>query len=189
MGPCIAKVFSSITNKMQRYTSSLFLWNALHVLGGSSAHHQELKIFIYSVGYFSTLFCYLPLSWKRSNCSISSTIVPCSRKGLTSTRCCIYSFWAPDNGRRNHLKHIEYFTEINKLCNLASCWLYLKIYSWRTFLLEKPIFAQLSKNNPLPLPFCGTWKHVTIYMKRPIPGPSPQPKALMYLFNFGLFSI
>ena len=43
MGPCIANVFLSITNKMQRYTSYLFLWNALHVSGGSSAHHQELK--------------------------------------------------------------------------------------------------------------------------------------------------
>jgi hypothetical protein len=28
---------------MQRYTMYVFLWNALHVSGGSSAHHQELK--------------------------------------------------------------------------------------------------------------------------------------------------
>jgi hypothetical protein len=28
---------------MQRYTIRLFLQNALHVSGGSSAHHQELK--------------------------------------------------------------------------------------------------------------------------------------------------
>ena len=44
-----------------------------------------------------------------------------------STRCCIYSFWAPNDGRRNRLKHVEHFTEINKLCNVASRWLYLKI--------------------------------------------------------------
>jgi hypothetical protein len=30
---------------MQRYTIRLFLQNALHVLGGSSAHHQELKLY------------------------------------------------------------------------------------------------------------------------------------------------
>jgi hypothetical protein len=43
-GPCcIANVFSSITNKMQRYTIRLFLQNVLHVSGGSCAHHQELK--------------------------------------------------------------------------------------------------------------------------------------------------
>ena len=33
-------------------------------------------------------------------------------------------FCAPDDGWRNHPKHVEHFTEINKLCNLASCWLY-----------------------------------------------------------------
>jgi hypothetical protein len=46
-GPSIVNVFSSITNKMQRYTIHLFLQNALHVSGGSSAHHQELKNYIY----------------------------------------------------------------------------------------------------------------------------------------------
>jgi hypothetical protein len=45
-GPCIANVFSSITNRMQCYTIRLFLQNALHVSGGSSAHHQELKLYI-----------------------------------------------------------------------------------------------------------------------------------------------
>jgi hypothetical protein len=45
-GPCIANVFSRITNKMQRYAIRLFLQNALHVSGGSSAHHQELKLYI-----------------------------------------------------------------------------------------------------------------------------------------------
>jgi len=48
----IMHVFSSITKKMQRYTIYLFLWNALHVSGGSSAHHQALKNCIYSIGYF-----------------------------------------------------------------------------------------------------------------------------------------
>ena len=37
------KEFPSITNKMQLYIIYLFLWNALHDSGGSSAHHQELK--------------------------------------------------------------------------------------------------------------------------------------------------
>jgi len=37
---------------MQRYTIHLFLRSALHVSGGSSAHHQELKNCIYSIGYF-----------------------------------------------------------------------------------------------------------------------------------------
>jgi hypothetical protein len=41
-------------------------------------------------------------------------------------------FWAPDDGRRTRLKHVENFSEINTLCNIASCWLYLKsIYGAR----------------------------------------------------------
>ena len=56
-------------------------------------------------GTLSDLYCYLPLSWKRWNSRV----------------------WALDDGRRNRLKHIEHFTEINKLCNVRSCWLHLKI--------------------------------------------------------------
>ena len=41
-------IFSSITNKMQRYTIVFITINALHVSGGSSAHHQELKT-VYTV--------------------------------------------------------------------------------------------------------------------------------------------
>jgi hypothetical protein len=38
-------------------------------------------------------------------------------------------FWAPDDGRRNRLKYVGHFAEINELCNVASCWLYLKVHS------------------------------------------------------------
>jgi hypothetical protein len=86
-------------NQRDATLHNLFLWNAVHVSSGTSAHHQELKNCIYSIGY------------------------------LTITRCCIYSFWAPDDGRRYRLKHVHYFTEINKLCHVAACWLYLEIWS------------------------------------------------------------
>jgi hypothetical protein len=66
-------------------------------------------------GTLSKLFYYLPRQWQ------------VAEKVWQSTRCGIYSFWAPDDGRRNRLKHVEHFTEINNLCNVASCWLYLKI--------------------------------------------------------------
>jgi hypothetical protein len=36
-------MYTSITNKMQRYTMVFITTNALHFSGGSSAHHQELK--------------------------------------------------------------------------------------------------------------------------------------------------
>ena len=36
-------IYSSITNKMQRYTMVFITINAVHVSCGSFAHHQELK--------------------------------------------------------------------------------------------------------------------------------------------------
>jgi hypothetical protein len=36
-------MYSSKTKKMQRYTMVSISINAVHVSGGSSAHHQELK--------------------------------------------------------------------------------------------------------------------------------------------------
>ena len=110
LGSVHRKRISNATNKIQRYTIYLFLWNALHFSGGSSAHHQELKLYIQH-----------RVLWQ-------------------SSRCCIYSFWAPDDGRRNRLKPAEHFTEINKLCNVASCWLHLKKRDTISYLLH---FASL----------------------------------------------
>jgi hypothetical protein len=31
---------------------------------------------------------------------------------------------APNDWWNNHPKHVEQFPDINKLCNLASCWIY-----------------------------------------------------------------
>ena len=40
---CSKYIPLSITNKMQRYTMFFTAANALHVSGGFSAHHQELR--------------------------------------------------------------------------------------------------------------------------------------------------
>jgi hypothetical protein len=34
---------------------------------------------------------------------------------------------APDDGWKYHPKHVEQFSDINKLCNVASCWIYIAI--------------------------------------------------------------
>ena len=44
-------ILLSITNKMQRYTIFFITVNAVHVSGGFSAHHQELKNCTHSMGY------------------------------------------------------------------------------------------------------------------------------------------
>ena len=40
---------------MQSYTIFFIIVNALHVSGGFSAHHQELKNCTHSIGYMSSL--------------------------------------------------------------------------------------------------------------------------------------
>jgi hypothetical protein len=63
---------------------------------------------IYSICYLSHRYCYLPLSWK-----IPDTV---------DTVVC-----APDEGWKYYPKHVEQFPDINKLCNVASCWTYIGI--------------------------------------------------------------
>ena len=56
MGPCVVSVFFlSTTNKMQSYTAFFINVIAVHVSGGFSAHHQELKNCTRSIGYVPRL--------------------------------------------------------------------------------------------------------------------------------------
>ena len=48
-------ILYTITNKMQRYIIFFIIVNAVHVSGGFSAHHQELKNFTRSLGYMPSL--------------------------------------------------------------------------------------------------------------------------------------
>jgi hypothetical protein len=103
MGTCIVSKFQYISNKMQRYTVYLYLETALQVSGGISTHHQECINCIYSIWYLSHRYCYLPLSWKSWN----------------RFECAV--------GGVHHPKHVEQFPDINKLCNVAFCWIYIGI--------------------------------------------------------------
>jgi hypothetical protein len=81
--------YSSTTNKMRRYTMVFITINAVHVSGGSSAHHQELKTVYTASGICRVFFCFLPLSWVGWN---PPTIAVKGRKSSTITRCCVYCF-------------------------------------------------------------------------------------------------
>jgi len=79
-------MYSSKTNKMQRYTMLFIIINALHVSGGSFAHHQQLKTVYRASGIcraFSSSYRYREWVGK---------IAVRSRKISTNTRCCVYSF-------------------------------------------------------------------------------------------------
>ena len=80
-------MYSSITNKMQRYTMIFIIINALHVSDGSSAHHLEIKTVYTASGIcraFPVSYRYrewvgthfqLHLRWQRqSMCFVSSPI-------------------------------------------------------------------------------------------------------------------
>jgi hypothetical protein len=43
---------------------------------------------------------------------------------------------APDDGWKYHPKHVEHFPGINKLCNVASCWMYIGILLGAHYILH-----------------------------------------------------
>jgi hypothetical protein len=59
---------------------------------------------------------------------ISHTVTAISRYlGRVITSFQLFQDSAPDDGWRCHPKHIEQFPDINKMCNVASCWIYIGI--------------------------------------------------------------
>jgi hypothetical protein len=91
IGPCIVSIFQYTSNKMQRYTVYLYLETALHVLGGTSTHHQKR---IYSIWYLSHRCDVVTVRHPQhtQTGSNSSTIAADSSNGVTNTRCCRYSY-------------------------------------------------------------------------------------------------
>jgi len=129
---------------MQRYTV-YFIWKLLYMFRVvPSPIIRSANNCTYSIWYLSHRYCYLPLSWKSWNwfecavggvrhpqhtqtSSISSTIAANSSICVKNTRCCRYSclrswLWVmvpPETCRA--------VSGWNKLCNVASCWIYIRI--------------------------------------------------------------
>ena len=72
----------------------------------------------YSIWHLPNRNCYLSLSWRSWNCRAVWQV-----PDAVDTVVC-----APDDGWTYQPKHVERFSEINKLCNVASCWIYIRIY-------------------------------------------------------------
>ena len=86
-------VFQIMTNKMQSLTVFFYLCKLLYMFRADPPPIiRSTQSCIYIIWYVSKRYCYLPLSWKRWNCSsICSTIVTGSSNSLTSARCCRYN--------------------------------------------------------------------------------------------------
>jgi len=88
---------------MQRYTMVFITINILHVSGGSSARHQELKTVCTASGIcraFSASYrCReFPLTHDSGK----------KQKNLDKYPMLCIQFWAPDDGRKNSVKHVEH---------------------------------------------------------------------------------
>ena len=99
-------VLLSITNKLQHYTIFFIIANALHVSGGFSAHHQELKNCTHSIWYVPGLLA----------ATASVVELELNHAGGSSKQAwhipdavCTDSSWAPGDGRRNRPKHVEHW--------------------------------------------------------------------------------
>ena len=141
MGPCIVSIFQYISNKMQRYTVYLYLETALHVSGGTTIHHQE-RIQL----YLQHLLFVTPLA-----------IMVWQIPDVVDTVVC-----APDDGWRYHPKRVEQFPDVNKLCKVASCWIYIEILS--QYLLH--VLVSTPRAHPRGVPWCTM--HIDIYYTIPV---------------------
>jgi hypothetical protein len=144
MGTCIVSIFQYISNKKQRYTVYSYLENVLHVSGGTSTHHQERTqlylqhlVFVTPLLLFAAIVEELEPVWVccgwRTPPTAHTNRFQNSRKWQIAVTVwqipdAVYTvICAPDDGWRYHPKHVEQFTHINKLCNVASSWIYIGI--------------------------------------------------------------
>jgi hypothetical protein len=97
-------------------TRFIYLETAVHVSGGTITHYQERKQL-----YLQHLVFVTPLL-------LPATIAADSSNGVRNNRCykysCLRSWWwvliSPETCRA--------VSRQNKLCNVASCWMYIGIY-------------------------------------------------------------
>jgi len=101
-GPCIANIFAEYNQQDATFHNLLYFCKTLHVSDGLSVHNQELK-----TAHTASDRLLLPAA---SLARLAAGSSKRSDKYLT-----LYMlFCAPDDGRKNRLKHVERLTEINK---------------------------------------------------------------------------
>ena len=111
---------------MQRYTVHLYLETARQVSGGISTLHQEhTQLYLQYLVLVKPLLLpaaiveELELQFHLFHDSRQVAVTVWQLPDTVDTVVC-----APDDGCRYHTKHVERFPDINKLCNVASCWIY-----------------------------------------------------------------
>ena len=97
-------LFQYMSNKMQLYTLYLYLKTALHVSGGTATHHQErIQLYLQHLVFVTPIM-------------LSAAIVEELELEFQLL----------------HPKHEEQYPDLNKLCNVASFWIYIYIGKYDT---------------------------------------------------------
>jgi hypothetical protein len=107
-----------MSNRYCRLLASVFYWsNTLHVSGGLSVHHQEFKTVHTATGICQTdtADCLL----RRTRWNISYPLA--SRQQYLLDKCLLLYVQSctPDDGRKDHLKHAQRHSKINKFDTLV----------------------------------------------------------------------
>jgi hypothetical protein len=114
MGPCFVCPNIRVYPTRSNVTQFIYIWTLLYMFRVVLPHIiRSAYNCIYSIWYLSHRYCYLPLSWKswnRFECAVGGVRHP-----------------QPHDGCKYHSKHVEQFPDINKLCNVESCWIYIGI--------------------------------------------------------------
>jgi hypothetical protein len=79
---------------------------------------------IYSIWYCHTVTAICRYRGRVGTGFNSSTKAADSSNGVTIPDAVDTVVCAPDYGWKYHPKHVEQFSDINKLCNVASCWIH-----------------------------------------------------------------
>ena len=111
-------LYLNVTNKMQNYTMTSITINFLHVSGGSSAHHQELKTVYTATDIcraFTASYRLLPLSIIRSSKLYKQHRVFVELL-LLLTAC----FLRPSSGAQNCIQSIGYLSNVYCFLPLTS---------------------------------------------------------------------
>ena len=102
--PCIANIIPNYNQQDAIYLDLFISTDTVHVSGGSSAHHQEHTTVHTASGIFTNTAAYCYHGWDDS--SISSTIAA-SSVNVWQYQKLYVKLCAPDDGRKNRLKHVE----------------------------------------------------------------------------------
>jgi hypothetical protein len=124
-------ILSSLRAYCVYYVNTVFVTWILALL-----HEYDLRYVKYDLRYVHTVFVTWILTSLREYDLryVTPLLLPAataadSSNSVTNTRCCRYSCMRSWWWMEVHPKHVEQFPDINKLCNVASCWIYIAIYS------------------------------------------------------------